>query len=159
MVLTQKRLKELFTYNPETGAFTRRSNKKVADSLHNGYIRMFIDNKEYLAHRLVWLYMTGDMPIGIVDHKNHNKSDNWWDNLRDVSHQENCKNMPQYESNSSGSTGIYWHKRDKCWTSFVHVDGKKRHLGCFKDKSDAVFARQQANEAYGFYTNHGKRAA
>ncbi len=159
MELTQKRLKELFFYNPVTGTFTRKSNKKVASNLHNGYIRMFVDNKEYRAHRLAWLYMTGVMPTGIVDHKNHNKSDNRWDNLREVTHQENCKNMPLYENNISGSIGIYWHKRDKHWVAFVHVDGRKKHLGCFKDKSDAIFARQKASAVHGFYVNHGKRVA
>lgn len=156
--LAQKRLQELFTYEANTGIFIRKSTGKSAANIHNGYVRVGIENKEYRAHRLAWLYMTGVMPKGIVDHKNHNKSDNRWDNLREVTHHENCKNMPQYVNNSSGSTGIYFHKRDKRWIAFVYVNGKKKHLGCFKDKSNAISARQNANITYGFYENHGKVA-
>ena len=156
--LTQKRLQELFTYEADTGIFIRKSTRKVATSLHNGYVRIFIDYKEYRAHRLAYLYITGEFPAGIIDHINHCKTDNRWSNLRVVSHQENCKNMSLYKTNRSGSVGIYFHSRDKIWTACVYVNGKKKHLGCFSNKDDAIAAREQANEAYGFHHNHGRVA-
>ncbi len=156
--LTQKRLQELFTYEADTGIFIRKSTRKVATSLHNGYVRIFIDYKEYRAHRLAYLYMTGEFPTGIVDHINHCKTDNRWSNLRVVSHQENCKNMSLYKTNRSGSVGIYFHSRDKIWTACIYVDGKKKHLGCFSNKDDAINARAQANIVHSYHLNHGKVA-
>ena len=157
--LTQERLKALFTYEPTTGIFTKKSTGKQASNVHCGYIRIGIDYKEYRAHRLAYLYMTGKLPIDIVDHKNHNKADNRWSNLREATVKENSRNMSLYKSNSSDATGVYWHNRDQQWVSFIHVDGKKKHLGCFKDKEDAISAREQANINHGFHTNHGKLIA
>ena len=156
--LTQKRLKELFNYEPAIGFFTRKSNGSVAKNIHNGYVRIFIDYKEYRAHRLAHLYMTGEFPAGIIDHINHVKTDNRWGNLRVVTHQENCKNMSLYETNCSGTPGVYFHKRDKQWIACVYVNGKKKHLGCFLNKDAAIHAREQANDLYGYHSNHGKVA-
>ena len=156
--LTQERLKELFTYEPTTGVFTRKSNGSVATNIHNGYVRIFIDYKEYRAHRLSYLYMTGEFPVSIVDHINHDKTDNRWSNLREVTHQENCKNMSLYKTNNSGTVGVYFHKRDKQWIACIYTDGKKKHLGCFKNKGDAISARVQASETYCYHENHGKVA-
>ncbi len=155
--ITQERLQELYSFEPETGIFTKKNTGKVASNVHNGYIRITIDYKEYRAHRLAYLYMTGKFPKDIVDHKNHIKSDNRWSNLRVVSHQENCKNFSMNKNNSSGENGVYWHARDKIWTAFIYLDSKKKHIGCFKNKEDAVSARTEANLKYGYYVNHGKK--
>ena len=126
--------------------------------MHNGYIRIGIDYKEYRAHQLAFLYERGIFPAGIIDHINHCKTDNKWCNLRVVTHQENCKNMSLYKTNHSGIPGVYFHKRDKQWIACVYVNGKKKHLGCFSNKDDAIHAREQANDTYGYHSNHGKVA-
>lgn len=155
--LSQKRLKELYAYEPTIGIFTRKSNGKIASNIHNGYIRIFINYNEYRAHRLAYLYMTGKMPQSTVDHINQDKADNRWDNLRIVDHQKNARNLPRYANNKSGSTGVYFHKRDKQWIAFIHVNGKKIHLGCFRNQNDAIYARTTANTQYDFHNNHGQR--
>ena len=75
-MITQARLKELLTYDPETGYFTRNVNVKGANAgeragtiTAKGYIAIGIDRKHYLAHRLAFLYMTGEWPKELVDHK------------------------------------------------------------------------------------------
>ena len=67
--LTQKRLKELFHYNPTTGIFTWLVNKgnarigyKAGTKKKDGYIQIRIDRKNFLAHRLAWLYNYGYLP-------------------------------------------------------------------------------------------------
>ncbi len=157
--ITQQRLQELYSYDSTTGLFTCKRTGKHASSKHHGYIRISIEYKEYRAHRLAWLYMTGAMPTGIIDHKNHNKSDNRWSNLRDVTHQENCKNTSLYSTNNSGIPGVYWHRRDKKWIACIYVNGKKKHLGCFDNKEDAIASRKNANIVYGYHENHGKDVA
>ncbi len=155
--IIQERLKKLYNYEPKTGIFTKKKTRKVASSMHNGYIRITIDYKDYYAHRLAFLYMNGIFPESIVDHKNHIKSDNRWSNLRIVSHQENCKNFPMNKNNSSGENGVYWHARDNRWIAFIYIDGKKKHIGCFKNREDAASARTEANLKYGYHVNHGKK--
>jgi len=97
--LTYERLIHLLWYDPDTGRFiwqnsVRRGwNGKVAGSLcTGGYIQIIIDGHPYRANRLAWLYMTGEWPQWEVDHKNRIKTDNSWDNLRDITHQENSLN-------------------------------------------------------------------
>lgn len=93
MAITQETLKGLLTYNPETGVFLWNTSKKKAGSEnHRGYIQIGIDGKLYYAHRLAFLYMTGAMPFGIVDHRNRKKADNHWANLRDTTQAENNAN-------------------------------------------------------------------
>lgn len=86
-MLTQKRLREVLHYNPETGIFTwtkgdRRG--KRAGTVHDdrGYLKVSIDNRRYPLHRLAWLWMTGFHTGSTIEHKNGDHGDNRWSNLR-----------------------------------------------------------------------------
>ena len=92
-MISQGELKEVLEYNPDTGVFIWRKpngnrvkvgnvagNKSV-----NGYIRIKI-KKEYLAHRLAYLYMIGNFPENDIDHINHIKDDNRWVNPVSYTH-------------------------------------------------------------------------
>lgn len=46
-----------------------------------GYRSIDIEGSKYLAHRLAWLYMTGEWPEYLIRHKNEKNDDNSWDNL------------------------------------------------------------------------------
>jgi hypothetical protein len=97
-MITQKYLKEIVHYDPDTGIFTWTINRKkvsagaVAGHNCNGYVSLSINNKNYRAHRLAFLYMTGEWPEFVVDHVNRIRSDNRWCNLRDVTQQVNSTN-------------------------------------------------------------------
>lgn len=161
--LKQERLKEILHYNPEAGEFTRKvsnnSRIKVGDIVgtvrKDGYLRIMIDGKDYLAHRLAYLYITGSFPTNQVDHINHSKDDNRWINLRLVSNQENHRNQSMRVDNKSGFNGVYWSKHANKWHSQIRSNGKKKHLGYFKDLDEAITARKKANIKYGFHLNHG----
>lgn len=149
MELTQQRLKELVTYNPQTGLFIRNKNGKVIGNVHHtGYIRFMLDKKEYLAHRLAWLYMYGVIPKNQIDHKNNDRSDNRIDNLREVTHSENQQNRLINENNTSGVTGVYFSKRSNRWYAQISIDGKNIHLGQFGEYYEAVNARKNAEILY-----------
>jgi hypothetical protein len=153
-VLTQKKLKELFTLDDD-GVFTKIKTKEVQAVDVNGYVMISVEGVQYYAHRLVWLWHRGNLPIIEIDHINHQRSDNRLDNLRTVSHRENGKNQSMYKNNTSGVTGIYLYKATGKWSTFIEYHGKRIHLGYFKDKDEAIRIRKKAERKLGFHENHG----
>lgn len=164
-MITQEYLKTLLKYDPETGLFTwlvsRCNRAKIggeAGSLNkgHGYREINIDKKRYRAHRLAFLYIEGIIPPHDVDHINHNRDDNSWANLRHASSYDNHRNRTLQSNNSSGFNGVSWVKASKKWTATVKHDGRRICLGLFEALSDAVIARTEAEEMYGFHVNHGQ---
>ena len=161
-IITQKRLKKLLNYDPDTGIFVWLVSRKgvrvnaVAGTLQHGYIVISIDYKLYRAHRLAFLYMTGKFPVNQVDHDNRVRSDNRWKNLNSATNTTNHKNMPMQRNNTSGYVGVSWSKQSGKWHVYIWVSGKRIHLGFFINKSNAIKARKSAEVKYGFHINHGK---
>jgi len=97
------RLYDELHYNPETGLWTWKINKKGPGAKKgnqagtvasiNGVRRRFIkfEQEQYFAYRLAWFYMTQEWPTEI-DHINRNSLDDSWHNLREVTHAENIAN-------------------------------------------------------------------
>lgn len=163
--LTQKYLKELLHYNPNTGIFTwkvaKNSHAKVGDiagykKISDLYIAIKIDSKKYFAHRLAFLYVYGNFPKRNIDHINHIRDDNRIINLREVTHSENQRNSKKRKDNKSGFTGVCRGNNKNKWVAQIKANGKVKHLGIFRDKKDAIRARQEANIKYGYHPNHGK---
>jgi hypothetical protein len=134
--LPAERLRELLHYDPETGVFTNRVNRgnrgKAGDvtgtDRGNGYIVMGVEGAVYYAHRLAWLYVTGEWPTLEIDHKDGNPSNNKFTNLRDVSDTVNYQNKRRAKSNSrTGVLGVSRH-RDK-FIAWICVNGKRVYLG------------------------------
>lgn len=165
MAITQEKLKSLLHYDPATGVFTwkvKRPKRKpgdVAGSPHNrGYYKVAVCGNYYQAHRLVFLYMTGDWPEQVVDHINGNKMDNRWENLRPVSQSVNMSNQTLYKNNQSGVPGVTKSRRNNMWFAGIKLNNRSWHLGYFRDWFDAVCARKSAEIALGFHENHGRAA-
>lgn len=165
-MLTQARLKELFHYNPETVIFTRliktSNNAKVGEMTSlkrsHGYIVFSVDNVLYRAHRLVWLYVYGELPKEQIDHINHIRDDNRISNLRLATNRENSLNKPLTNRNKSKVFGVTWHKAANKWQVHITVDDKSNniYLGIFSDKFEAICARKSAELKYGYHPNHGR---
>lgn len=141
--LTQERLKELFDYDPITGIFTRkkRPNKSNVGTKSLGYIRIYVDGKLYLSHRLAWLYVYGCWPSRNLDHINRTRCDNRISNLRLATPSENSQNKSIPKNNKSGIPGVRWDRKSEKWESYLRVNGKKLHLGYYDDKGKAELAR------------------
>lgn len=152
---TVDRLKELLVYDPDTGIFTRRCDHGRHDcfkkgqkagtlSAKNGYILIGIDLKQYMAHRLAWLYVYGNWPSKWIDHINGDRADNRVVNLRDVDKQENQANSRKYRSNSSGKKGVCWHKQHKKFRAYIAPNRRQKHLGLFDTAEEAHAAYVEA---------------
>ena len=162
-MLTQNKLKEFLHYNPGTGWFTRikkNTGANIGDVVgetrpKDTYILVGIGYDYYPAHRLAWFYVHG-VWLDVVDHINHIRSDNRIINLRNVTHQENSKNIRKFKKNTSGVAGVRWNKEVEKWVSNIKVADKLLYLGAFDDKFEAICARLSANNKYGYHHNHGR---
>lgn len=163
--MTQKELKELFAYDSETGDFTRikatSNSVKVGEVINSkdayGYIHTRIKGNRYKVHRLIWLYVHGKFPKHQIDHINHIRDDNRICNLREVTHQENAKNVSMNCNNTSGTVGVRFNKGMNKWVSRIMLNQRALWLGCFDSKEDAIKVRKEAEIKYGFHKNHGQR--
>ena len=155
--VTRKYLMSMLYYNPNMGIFNRLVTKggrlpgTIAGYLSpDGYVRIKIKEKTYLAHRLAWLYMEGYWPENMIDHINRIRDDNRRCNLREVSRSCNLRNCDVGKNNKSGITGVYWEPIRRKWRAQVGINGKKLLLGQFNNKIDAVKARYLAEVEYKF---------
>lgn len=162
--ITQDELFEKLIYNKNTGNFiwayssgTSKAGTVAGSTGEDGYIRISINSKKYMAHRLAWLYMYGVNTILTIDHINHIRDDNRIENLREVSQQDNCKNQSIPKSNTSGVVGVFWNNQRNKWTSQMKLHGKSIHFGYFDNFDDAVSARKAGELQHEFHDNHGKQ--
>lgn len=143
-------LKQILSYDPESGLFAwlckpgipRMPGLSAGWQNRNGYIRIQIGGRCYLAHRLAWLFMTGKWPRGMLDHINRKRNDNRWENLRGISASENqanrsattgCKILPKGVTKSPANTYIaniyhngkrHYGKRHKTMDEAAHAYNK-----------------------------------
>lgn len=158
-VLTWKlRPAELFSNKRQQNAWNARYAGKPALTCvsKGGYLQGSIFNRNFQAHRVIWAIQTGAWPTGEIDHENGIRHENWWGNLRDVSSQENSRNIAIPSNNTSGHIGVYWNKRLGRWLATIKVGGRDIYLGCFIEIADAVAARKAAEVRHGFHANHGR---
>jgi|HubBroStandDraft_1064217.scaffolds.fasta_scaffold92742_2 hypothetical protein len=164
-VLTQHQLQEIIRYEPETGKFYWQkppSNKHflvgtVAGSIYaNGYRYIQINGTSYRSGRLAWLYMKGVWPEAFVDHKDLNKANDAWDNLRLASDSQNQANRGNMCTNTSGTKGIRFEASRRKWRAQITVNGKSRNLGRYSTREEAMLAYERAAKvAWGEFARTG----
>ncbi len=138
-MITQERLKEVLFYDPNTGDFIWTKNRmgpvrkgEIAGSIdNNGYVKIWIDRKQYRAQRLAFLYMEGKFP-DIADHKNGIVSDNRWCNLRNLSKSANGQNISKPRShNKCGFLGVQKSADGEKFVARIVINGKEKYIGIF----------------------------
>jgi len=156
MQLTQERLKELLSYDPLTGVFLWRVDRggkrvgEVAGCRKRTYTMISVDDVIYRAHHLAWLYMTGELPGLFVDHRDLDKHNNGWSNLRLATKSQNMANVGRIKSNKSGFKGVSHYRAGesygKPWQASIGRGGKSYHLGHFATEEEAHAAYVAAAE-------------
>lgn len=148
--LTVDRLRQRLSYSPEDGVFQwRRSGLIAGGTHHSGYHQIRIDGRLYLTHRLVWLYMTGEWPVAEIDHKDRDRSNNRWSNLREADHGENQCNAIRVVRDLP--RGVY--ERDGKYRAQIRKHGHLTNLGTFATTDAAARAyKLAATRMHGEFT-------
>ncbi len=159
-------LRRRLSYNEETGLLywrhdpTKRSqwNGQYAGQVAGGiglkgYWRIVINGKLYQSHRVIWALKTGEWPVDVIDHKDRNRANNSWPNLREASKSLNAVNAKMNIKNTSGFRGV-WKRPSGRWAAEYWANGKKKTVGTFDTKEEATSAHMTA-----YITEFGEFAA
>lgn len=122
-------------------------------------VRELGDNGKHKV-RIIFMHRELMKPPGrmVVDHINFDGLDNRRCNMRLATHAQNCLNTSR-KHGSSGYRGVY--ARSGGWQAMItDRNGKKRHVGLFKQIADAVAAYNKASrEEHGEFGYQNKIAA
>jgi hypothetical protein len=152
--ITYQYVRSILSYNQRTGIFKWKINRRTANRWDvagwkelSGYWSICINNKAYLAHRLAWLYMTGEWPSNDIDHINGIKDDNRWRNLRQVTKSVNLQN--QYSSQKGSAVpylGVSIHGSK--YRARIQLNNKHIILGSFSTPEEAHQEYLKAKRQY-----------
>lgn len=135
-----EKLKKEFTYDEKTGVLLRkRYNKKEAGFIHksHGYRVVKINQRSYLAHRIIWKFVTGEDPGEFdIDHIDGDRTNNKWINLRLATRSQNCFNRPVNKNNKLGYKGVFISKTKSGKIRYRSRIGKK-HIGYYSTPDEA----------------------
>ena len=155
MGISKQDVEKLLSYDPASGSFFHRVGHRdvkpgdIAGCLgRQGYIHLKIKGKRYFAHRVAWLLTYGHWPVGDTDHINQNKSDNRIENLREATRSQNKMNHPARRDSLTHCRGITPRPQHGNYQVRIQVNGKRLHIGVFKQLADAARAYDEAAKRY-----------
>lgn len=140
---SQELLHDLFDYDASTGHFywkKRPSNRvtdlsKPAGGYQSKYILIKVEGKQLPAHRLAWMYVTGEDPGDFdVDHIDGVRDNNAFSNLQLLTRKQNVSRKHKLAGGSSKYRGVSWNKYAKKWTATVN----DHHLGYYVNEKEAA---------------------
>ena len=113
-----------------------------------GYYYVRVNNKLYLAHRLIWfLAFEEDPKNNQIDHKDRDRKNNKISNLRKSSQTQQNHNQKVKNNNKCGFKGVRRHISG-LWHAYITVNGKQKSLKYFKTKEEAARAYDEAAKKY-----------
>lgn len=153
--MDKSELDKILRYDAETGIFywidsrgPVKSGAEAGSLTDRSYISIGINGRYYLAHVLAWLTTTGEMPGSQLDHKDTNRINNRFDNLRLSTQLENTYNRSMMSNNRSGVKGVHWHAFSQRWRAVIGVKGKKIQVGAFESIDLAKEEITKARDKY-----------
>lgn len=165
--ISHAEVRRIMAYDPETGILRWRvradrdhswnmrfSGEEAGAVLTLGYRYINFNKRLHPAHRIAWLWMTGDWPKDDIDHINGDRADNRWANLRAATQMQNSANQKVRSTNTSGTKGVCWIAKKGRWRASIMVAGKTIYLGYFSALDDAIAARKAAEtEHHGVFAH------
>ena len=139
-------IEDTLTYDPDTGMFKWLDNYRkhskgwFKGTSSSGYLRVFIEGKGHLTHRLAWYLMYGKFPKYFIDHKNGIPTDNRLSNLREATAHQNSQNCK--------ARGTSFNKKGKKWEARLSLNSKDLFLGYFNTEEEAHQAYIKGKRKY-----------
>lgn len=159
-MVTFDRLREILRYEDGNLIWTKCPNNqnmvgRVAGRVVlNGYRQIMIDGELYYAHVLVWLYHTGHLHKGFIDHIDNDVTNNRIENLRIATRSQNMRNRGIQSNNTTGVKGVTI-KGGKFYAR-ITVDGGDRISKYFTTMEEAKEWIYRMRELHhGEFANHG----
>lgn len=166
--LTAERLREVLHYEPATGVFTwrmRLSNRIRVGSeagtyrhlSRDRYRRIMVDGHLHYVHRLAWLYVHGEWPVGEIDHARRAEDDNSVSHLRLATRSQQMANSRKRVGSKTPYKGVAFHKgRPRPWQARIRKDYVVKSLGYFATPEEAHAAYfAAAKELFGEFACGG----
>lgn len=141
--LTVEQLKEWLDYSQETGVFRWKKSPRfnvpagavAGHQVKRGHPSLLIGigGRYYGAHRLAWLFVTGEWPRGRIDHLNGVPSENWFLNLRDATLAVNAQNRRRAtRASKTGVLGVSAStSKSSPFRAQITVNGRTCYIGVF----------------------------
>jgi len=143
-------------YNPETGAFYRKlktgpnsyPGEEITCLNDEGYIIVTMMGARLRAHRLAWVWMTGNWPKEDIDHINGNRADNRFINLRGATRSQNLQNSGMRSYNKTGYKGVHFCNQRQKYVAQIRINKKATCLGRFETLEEASAVRIAAEKRF-----------
>tara|TARA_R110001606_G_scaffold120592_2_gene252340 strand:+ start:570 stop:1151 length:582 start_codon:yes stop_codon:yes gene_type:complete len=157
-------INENFRYEPDTGFIyykkknkigqKRKMDKPVGSYEGGGYLQISMVLHKYQwrirAHRVAWYLYYGKVPSNLIDHIDHNRTNNKIDNLRESNSSKNVRHSSiqkaKLRKRAEGNCiGVFKrrnsHHRTKPYQVMHHIDGKTITTGYYATMVEAAKAR------------------
>lgn len=112
----------------------------------SGYILTYIHNKIVFLHRYI-MENHYNIQTKLIDHINHNTSDNRKENLRVCTPSQNQQNRKPTKDSISFK-GVSKNKRDGKYRATLKIENKKIELGIYDELKYAIISRVQGEYTY-----------
>jgi len=171
-------LRERLEYCPDTGEFRWRARpydtfpdgriaknwntrfagkaafaKPRSDGYREAHITVDGETFRVLGHVAAFAIVTGRMPAEAIDHKNREKGDNRFENLREATHAENTRNAVHPGKFMTGAR-----PRNSRWEARISFNRKSFYLGIHDTEAQAHAAYcEKAAELHGEFAAIRKR--
>ena len=122
-----------------------REGKLAGTITTTGYRQVSVDNKLYLAHRVIFAMHWGFLPR-FIDHIDGNRLNNKIENLRQCTDQQNKYNTPVKAKSKTGIKNVQW--VNNAYRVSIRADGVQTYLGRFKDLELAQLVAQEARSKF-----------
>jgi hypothetical protein len=161
---TADEVRALLDYEPGTGVLrwkqrpglsgavkiwnAKHAGRSAGSKRRDGYWQVSICDRLFLAHHLAWAIMTGAWPEMNIDHKDTDRANNCWANLRQASGTQNQGNRRINRNNKTGFKGVHRKRKDGRFVAQLQMKGRVVQLGRFLCPNDAHAAYIHAAQRY-----------
>lgn len=160
--VTLEDVMEIVSYEPDTGLFRRKVSKNqhpvggvCGKTVGKGnHLAIRVNGRNFMAHRVAWLFTYGEWPDGAIDHIDGDPQNNRVSNLRIATASQNGGNLKIQTNNTSGFPCVYRKKGTDIWCVSVRKNNKNIGGGWHRDKNKAIHAAIELHEKlFGEFSN------